>query len=138
MTSALPSTITGDNRRMRTALTILAERLSLSQAAINVAAAMLRSTPVAIVPEETLVPRADLAAAAAADSGSPQSVISIAMDELMEMRKLPAAPGGPTRTLSVLSGFTWVRESTFLRFQFNPAFVAMLKNIALREDVAPF
>lgn len=118
---------------MTTALTILAQELKLDVDEQGFASALLRSTPVALRGEETLIPVPDLLAVIQARPKSFDTLKRL-VSKLLQNRTIQT-PSGGFIGFSVLTSATWVDGSKFLRYELSAGFLRALMEIATTRNL---
>jgi len=120
-----------------TAWRLLLQDWKLSPDDARVLTTLLTDTPVALRNQEALVPLSKLLPAGRPSLSAQDHIraISVAQPQQAALFKLLSASwpiqfaDGRIAALPVLSMFTLVSDSEFLRYQLNPAFVAVLHEI---------
>lgn len=118
---------------MPTALSILAQELKLDADEQGFASALLRSTPVALRGEESLIPVHDLLAVIQSRPKSFDTLKRL-VSKLFQNRTIQTPAGGFVG-FAVLTSATWVDGSTFLRYELSPVFLRALMEIAAARNL---
>lgn len=118
---------------MPTALSVLAQELKLDADEQGFASALLRSTPVALRGEETLIPVLDLLVAIQARPKSFDTLKRLVF-MLIQSRTIQTPAGGFVG-FSVLTNATWVDGSKFLRYELSVGFLRALMDIAATQNL---
>lgn len=118
---------------MPTALSLLAQELKFDADEQCFASALLRSTPVALRGEETLIPVPDLLAAIQARPKSSDTLKRLVI-KLMQSRTI-SLPNGGFIAFSVLISATWIDGSKFLRYELSQGFLRVLNDLASTQNL---
>jgi hypothetical protein len=121
-----------ESNKLKTALSILSQRLALTEVERSMLNVLLTCTPLAIKGDETLAPMTELKQCVVGDDRSQEGVVA-AVRVLLGMKRVENA--SRSISFSIVSDAEWVENASFLQFRLNPTFLGFLRQIAERESI---